>query len=65
MIGNHPGTALRGLRAREGLTQKALAQKIGITQSHVSSLENGHRPIGKVMAKKLAKTFNLNYKVFL
>ena len=62
---SHPGVALRGLRAREGLTQKALAEKIGIEQSHVSNMEKGNRPISKAMAKKLGKIFDLTYKVFL
>jgi len=61
----HPGISLRGLRAREGLTQKALAERIGIEQSHVSNMEKGHRPISKAMAKKLGKIFDLAYKVFL
>ncbi|MCK4389327.1 MAG: helix-turn-helix transcriptional regulator [Desulfobacterales bacterium] len=61
----HIGHALRGLRSREGLTQKELAEKIGIKPSHISEMENGKRPIGKVMAKRLAKALRTDYKVFL
>jgi len=28
-------------------------------------MENGKRPIGKEMAKKLGKALNISYKVFL
>ena len=61
----HVGTALRGLRSREDLTQKQLSQMIGAKPSHISEMENGKRPIGKEMAKRLAKALRTNYKVFL
>jgi DNA-binding XRE family transcriptional regulator len=63
--GFHIGTALRGLRSREHLTQKQLSQMIGAKPSHISEMENGKRPIGKEMAKRLAKALRTNYKVFL
>jgi ribosome-binding protein aMBF1 (putative translation factor) len=59
------GATLRGLRFREHLTQKVLAEKLGIKQGHVSEMEWGRRPIGKKMAHKLAKLFNISYRVFL
>jgi plasmid maintenance system antidote protein VapI len=37
----------------------------GIPQRHISEMENGKRPIGKEMAKKLGKALNISYKVFL
>ena len=43
----HIGHALRGLRSREGLTQKQLAEMIGAKPNHISEMENGKRPIGK------------------
>jgi len=63
--GFHVGHALRGLRSREGLTQKKLAEMIGAKPSHISEMENGKRPIGKEMAKRLAKALRTDYKVFL
>jgi DNA-binding XRE family transcriptional regulator len=60
-----PGVCLRGSRYREGLTQKKLADMIGIPQRHISEMENGKRPIGKEMAKRLGKALNIGYKVFL
>ena len=59
------GTTLRGCRFRDGLTQKQLAEKLGIHQVHVSQMENGKRVIGKKMAQKLAKLFQTNYRLFL
>lgn len=60
-----PAMALRGLRYRQGLTQKQLADKIDILQHHLSEMENGKRTIGKEMAKKLAKALNADWRVLL
>ena len=59
------GVALKGARAKAGLSQNELAEKLKIPQSHISDMENGRRPIGKKMAKRLAETLNVGYKVFL
>ncbi len=59
------GIVLRGMRYREDMTQKQLADKLGIRQHHLSEMENGKRPIGKEMAKKLAAILNADYRVFL
>ena len=59
------GAALRGARTKEGLTQKQLSELAGIPQGHLSEIENGKRPIGVVIAKKLGKALNISYKVFL
>lgn len=61
----HPGTALRGLRGREGITQKEFAARLGIRQHHVSEMEKGIRPITLEMAKRIGETFDISYKVFL
>ena len=61
----HCGSAIRGLRHREELTQEQLAEKIGIKRHHISEMEHGKRPIGKEMAKRLARALNSDYKVFL
>ena len=57
--------ALRGARKREGLTQKDLAALVGVSQTHISEMEHGKRPIGKDMARRLAKVLKANYRVFL
>jgi ribosome-binding protein aMBF1 (putative translation factor) len=57
--------ALRGARKREGLSQRELARLVGVSQTHISEMEHGKRPIGKDMAKRLAKVLKVNYRVFL
>jgi ribosome-binding protein aMBF1 (putative translation factor) len=56
---------LRGARYREGLTQQQLAAQVGLKVSHISEMERGKRPIGKEMARRLAKALNADYRVFL
>ena len=58
--------ALRGARAREGLTQRELASRTGIPQRHISEMESGKRTIGKERARKLAEALHVaDYRVFL
>ncbi|MDR1487916.1 MAG: helix-turn-helix domain-containing protein [Deltaproteobacteria bacterium] len=61
----YPGMALRGLRGKEDLTQKELAERIGATKHRVSEMESGKRPISREMAKRIGKEFNVSYTVFL
>ena len=61
----HHGSAIRGLRLREGLTQEQLAQLLGVKRPNLSEMENGKRPIGKNMAKRLAQVLKTDYRVFL
>lgn len=67
ICGNRPewAVALRGLRFREGLTQKLLGEMLGIEQTNISKMEQGKRPIGKRIAKKLADLFHTDYRLFL
>ena len=62
---HHVGTALAGARHFAEFTQARLAEKIGVKRHHISEMEHNKRPIGKNMAKRLAKALNTNYKVFL
>ena len=59
------GSALRGARLKEDMTQTALSTKLKITQSDLSKMEHGKRPIGKKMSKRLADVLNIDYRVFL
>lgn len=59
------GKALSGARYRERLTQIQLAGLVGTPQRHISEMENGKRPIGREMAKRLGKALNIGYKAFL
>jgi plasmid maintenance system antidote protein VapI len=42
-----------------------LAALVGISQTHISEMEHGKRPIGKDMARRLAKVLRADYRVFL
>jgi DNA-binding XRE family transcriptional regulator len=64
-IGKERQVALRAYRHREEFTQRKLAELVGIPQRHVSEMENGKRPIGKEMAKRLSKVLKADYKTFL
>jgi len=56
---------LKGARYKENLTQAQLANKLNITQGNLSQMENGKRPIGKNMAKRIEQVCNVNYRLFL
>lgn len=59
------GALLKGVRIREGLTQMQMAKKLKVTQSDISQMENGRRAVGRVMAKRIEKLFDVNYRSFL
>lgn len=59
------GVMLRGCRYKKGITQFELAEAIGVSQHHISEMENGKRPIGKEMAKRFAEFFKTDYRIFL
>ncbi|OFZ78905.1 MAG: hypothetical protein A2583_11920 [Bdellovibrionales bacterium RIFOXYD1_FULL_53_11] len=63
--GKRPAVALRGARQKERLSQVELAKKLHINQSDLSKMESGKRTIGKKMAKRLADTLKIDYRVFL
>lgn len=60
-----PATMLRGARYKAGWTQKDLANALDMKQHHVSEMENGKRPIGKAMAKRLAEVLECDYRIFV
>jgi DNA-binding XRE family transcriptional regulator len=62
---HHAGHAVRGLRYREDMTQKQLAEAAGISVANLSHMEHGRRPIGKEMAKRLAKVLNTDWRLLL
>ena len=59
------GALLQGVRARENLSQVAFAKKIKVTQANLSKMENGKRPIGKIIAKRIEKALRVDYSYFL
>lgn len=60
-----PGASLQGARVKEGLSQVDLAGKLGISQTNLSKMELGKRPIGKAMAKRISSILNVDYRLFL
>ena len=51
---------IRLWREERGLTQEQVAKRVGISRSHYSNFENGHRPIPDYMINHIAKA--LAYK---
>lgn len=37
----HIAEAIKAARIKKGLTQRALAERVGVPQSHISKIENG------------------------
>lgn len=56
---------LKGLRNREGLTQKDFGDIIGVKQGDISKMEHGKKTIGKNIAKRMAEVFKTDYRLFL
>ena len=61
----HPGNVVHGFRVRDGITQAELANRMGIKQHRISEIETGKRPVTIEMAKRLAQSFDTDYRVFL
>jgi predicted transcriptional regulator/DNA-binding XRE family transcriptional regulator len=53
----YAGAKLRELRGRLRLTQKAFAQKLGISLPYLNQMENNHRPISAGVVLGLAQEF--------
>ncbi len=54
------GMAIRIVREKNELSQNALAELTGLTQSTISSLENDRISLGIERAKVLAKALNIH-----
>jgi len=62
---NRAGNLLEGARLKAGMSQKQLADAVGIRQTMVSEFENGRRRITKSMAKRFAAVLKLKPERFL
>lgn len=61
-----PGHNMRIYRKLHNYTQEVLGKKLGnFTRQNISNMENGHRPISKAVAKKLADLFDVSIEKFL
>ena len=56
---------LRASRRKKNISQKQLAKILKINQSFISKIESGTKNIDKTLAKKLAKIFDTDYRIFL
>jgi len=55
---------VRALRLREGLTQSAMAIRLGISPSYLNLIESDRRPLSAKLLLTLAQTFNLDLRSF-
>ena len=55
-----PGSNLRFYRKLAGMTQKELAEKLGMNKQHISDMERDRRSISKKTAKELAGIFKVS-----
>ena len=51
------GAWLRDQRRRKGWTQERAAAKLGVSQTYLSLLENGQRPVSQRLAQRLERKF--------
>jgi transcriptional regulator with XRE-family HTH domain len=58
------GSRLRHLREAAGLTQKQLADRLGVGPSRVSDLERGHREPGWRVACQIADALGVSVEQF-
>ena len=56
----YAGVKLRETRGRLGLTQKAFAQKLGVSLPYLNQMENNHRPVSAAVVLALAGEFGLD-----
>jgi predicted transcriptional regulator/DNA-binding XRE family transcriptional regulator len=58
------GKRIHGLRQKEGLTQAALAARLGISASYLNLIENDRRPLSANLLLALARAFDLDLRTF-
>jgi len=57
---NRVGNMLAGARVKAGMTQKQLAESIGVKQNMISDYETGRRILSKSMARKFAEILDIS-----
>ncbi len=58
------GKRIHSLRLREGLTQAAMAARLGVSASYLNLVENDRRPLTASLLLALAKTFDVDLRSF-
>lgn len=56
----YAGAKLRELRGRIGCTQKAFAQKLGVSLPYLNQMENNNRPVSTTVVLALAQEFGFD-----
>jgi len=56
----YAGVKLRETRARLGLTQRAFAEKLGVSLPYLNQMENNHRPVSAGVVLALAQEFGFD-----
>lgn len=56
----YAGVKLRETRVRVGLTQKAFAEKLGVSLPYLNQMENNHRPLSASVVLALAGDFGMD-----
>ncbi|SES25810.1 hypothetical protein SAMN04490244_108144 [Tranquillimonas rosea] len=56
----YAGVKLRETRTRLGLTQKAFAQRLGVSLPYLNQMENNHRPVSTGVVLALASEFGFD-----
>ncbi len=59
------GERLRMWRKVEGLTLRELAARSGLAYQNLSAIENGRRPLGLEVARRVAKGLGINYRLLI
>jgi predicted transcriptional regulator/transcriptional regulator with XRE-family HTH domain len=58
------GKKIRVLRQRHGVTQAALAERLGVSASYLNLIENDRRQLTTALMLKLAQTFDVDLRYF-
>jgi predicted transcriptional regulator/DNA-binding XRE family transcriptional regulator len=64
MVAHGLGKRIRALRAREGLSQVAMAARLGISASYLNLVEHDRRPISANLLLLLAQRFDVDLRAF-
>ena len=56
----YAGASLRETRGRAGLTQRAFADRLGVSLPYLSQMENNHRPVSAGVLLRLASEFSVD-----
>jgi len=58
------GRKVRALRTQEGMTQTALAERLGISAGYLNLIEHDRRPLTAAVLLRLGQVFDLDLNAF-